>query len=161
MGFNDKDLKTISKHMMQQCETVAVAESVTSGLIQSAFSLADNASNFFQGGITTYNLGQKSRHLGIEPIHAELCNCISSTVACEMAKGVTTMFSSHWGIAITGYAMPVPALKVRTCFAFYAFAHKGVIVHQDKIETKKHGAANVQRYYADTVLKAFSKFLVA
>jgi len=156
---NDRQLTAIAKHMVQRCETVAVAESVTAGLIQSAFSTATDATRFFQGGITAYNLGQKARHLRIDPVHAELCNCISPEVASEMATGVLALFTSHWGIAITGYAAPVPALKVRSCFAFYSFAYKGAIVHQDKIETKKRGIANVQRFYVDKVLKAFSEFL--
>ena len=155
----DRKLEAVSKHMVQRCETVAVAESVTAGLIQSAFSLATDATRFFQGGITAYNLGQKARHLHIDPIYAELCNCVSAEVACEMATGVTALFISHWGIAITGYAAPVPALKVRSCFAFYSFAYKGSIVHQDKIETRKRGIANVQNYYVDKVLQAFLKFL--
>jgi nicotinamide-nucleotide amidase len=156
----DKQLAAVSKHMVQRCETVAVAESVTAGLIQSAFSMATDATSFFQGGITAYNFGQKARHLRVDPIHAERCNCISPEVACEMATGVLDLFSSHWGIAITGYAAPVPALKVRSCYAFYSFAYKGSIVHQDKIETKKRGIVNVQKYYADKVLKAFSKLLI-
>lgn len=58
-------------------ETVAVAESVTAGLLQLAFSSADFATKYFQGGITVYNIGQKSRHLLIDPIHAIECNCVS------------------------------------------------------------------------------------
>jgi len=45
--------------LMGNKETVAVAESVTSGTTQTMLSLATNASIFFQGGITTYTLDSK------------------------------------------------------------------------------------------------------
>src|SRR5688572_3885424 len=104
---NAKILSLISEHMVRTEETVAIAESVTAGLIMSNFSTAKNASNFFQGGITAYNLGQKVKHLNIEPIHADAANCVSERIAQQMASEVSKLFCSRWGIAITGYATPV------------------------------------------------------
>jgi nicotinamide-nucleotide amidase len=49
--------------LMKKKNTIAVAESVTSGNIQAVLSLAKDATAFFQGGITVYNIGQKCRHL--------------------------------------------------------------------------------------------------
>ncbi|MDB5207130.1 MAG: CinA family protein [Flavisolibacter sp.] len=66
-------------------ETIAVAESVTSGLLQAALSQAIDVSKFYQGGITAYNLGQKYEHLNVESIHAQKCDCISEQVAGDMA----------------------------------------------------------------------------
>jgi nicotinamide mononucleotide (NMN) deamidase PncC len=74
-------LSLISQYMIRTEETVAIAESATAGLIMSNFSAAKNASFFFQGGITVYNLGQKTRHLNIEPIHADAANCVSERIA--------------------------------------------------------------------------------
>ena len=91
--YNTKDISAIRDFMVSHKHTLAVAESVTSGHLQAAFSLANDASAFFQGGITTYNLGQKTRHLQINPIHAATCNCVSQTVSDEMARHATTLFS--------------------------------------------------------------------
>lgn len=66
--------------------TLAVAESVTSGNIQAAFSLATDSTTFFQGGITSYNIGQKCRHLLVEPTHAIASNCVSKNVSEQMAQ---------------------------------------------------------------------------
>ncbi len=66
--FDLKKLKKIHDTLARKKETIAVAESVTAGLLQVALAQAENASEFFQGGITVYNLGQKFRHLGVEPI---------------------------------------------------------------------------------------------
>ena len=155
--MNARILKDISERMIERGETLAVAESVTAGLIMSSFSEAPNASGFFQGGITVYNLGQKTRQLNVEPIHAESINCVSEYVAQTMACDVSKQFCSQWGIAITGYATPVPALKIKTCFAIYAFAHKGVPVVTTRIDTKIKGQNAVKRYFIENVIRAFAK----
>jgi len=118
--------------LVQKKQTLAVAESVTSGVLQAVISAATEASKFFQGGITTYNLGQKVLHLGIEPIHAEACNCVSQQTASQMALGVAEMFRSDWGIGITGYASPVPE-SGNELFAYSAISFQGEIVHKEKI----------------------------
>ena len=106
--FNLEQVNLIKSSLVAKAETIAVAESVTAGLLQFAFSAAENAKDYFQGGITTYNLGQKSRQLHVEPIHAESCDCVSEKVSEQMALHVAARFQSHWGVAITGYASPVP-----------------------------------------------------
>jgi PncC family amidohydrolase len=136
-----------------------VAESVTSGHIQAAFSLAENASLFFQGGITVYNLGQKSRHLKVDPIHATACNSVSSTVAEEMAINALALFSSDWSVAITGYAAPVPELKIDKLFAFYAIAFRNKVVASKKIQSADEGIFQVQLNFTDSVLKALNAVL--
>src|SRR5689334_9261316 len=106
--FSQSTLDKIREQLMTKKQTVAVAESVTSGLLQLAFSSMIDASEFYQGGITAYNLAQKTRHLLVEPIHANSVNCVSQRVADEMATQVAKLFLSDWGIAVTGYATPVP-----------------------------------------------------
>lgn len=84
----ERPLERIKTYMLAHTETLAVAESVTSGCLQAALSLAEDATRFFQGGITAYNLGRKARHLKIDPIHAQEANCVSEKVAIEMAEQV-------------------------------------------------------------------------
>src|SRR3982751_949315 len=105
------EINSVRDYMLLHNETIAVAESVTSGLLQAAFSQPGNAANFFQGGLTAYNLGQKFKHLNVEPIHAENCDCVSQIVADQMAKSVADHFQSDWGIGVTGYSTPVPESK--------------------------------------------------
>ena len=153
--YNTQSITTIRQHLLTREETLAVAESVTSGHIQAALSLADGAIRFFQGGITAYNLGQKTKHLHVDPIHALASNCVSGKVATEMALHVCTMFSSDWGIGITGYATPVPELNIDHLFAFYAIAYHGKIVHSRKIESRVQPVLTVQQYFTNTVLEDF------
>ena len=138
--------------MIARQETIAVAESVTSGLLQLALSQAENAAEFYQGGITAYNLGQKSRHLIVEPIHALAFNSVSEKVAQEMALNVCSLFSSDWGMGITGYASPVPESENKL-FAWYAIAHQDSIVVSKKITPKKNEPFRIQQLYVTDVLK--------
>lgn len=157
--INDQVLNNIKDILLDRNETLAVSESVTCGILQTAFGSVPDASLFFQGGITVYNLGQKSRHLHINPIHAEACNCVSDTVASEMAVGVCSLFSSHWGIAVTGYATVDPEIKMEQPFAHFAIAYMGKI---KKTACLRHSEGNphfIQYFYVDEIVKAFSTVL--
>jgi len=103
--------------------TLAVAESMTCGRVQSRIGAISGASAFFLGGITAYTLGQKVRHLGIEEATARALNCVSQDVAEQMAIGVNALFGSQLGLATTGYAEPDPERRVQHPFAWWAIAH--------------------------------------
>ena len=151
--YSIEAISAIKNFMISHNQTLAVAESVTSGHLQAALSLAAEASNFFHGGITAYNLGQKARHLHVNPIHANACNSVSEYVADEMASNVLTLFSSDWAIAITGYASPVPDLGINGLFAFYSIAHHSEIVRRGKLESENTGTLQVQVYFTNQVLQ--------
>jgi nicotinamide-nucleotide amidase len=152
-------LAHISTRLVSKKETLAIAESVTSGLVMAAISLAEDATAFFQGGITAYNLGQKTKHLNVEPIYAERENSVSKKVAETMSVEVAEKFCSDWGIGITGYAVPVPELNIRTCFAFYAFSYRGKVVLSRRTDSKQEGQENVQKAFVETVLKEYAQVL--
>ncbi|MGC3947033.1 MAG: CinA family protein [Chryseolinea sp.] len=150
-----KTLSLISSQLISRHETLAVAESVTSGLLSRSFSLAENATDFLQGGIIVYNLGQKTKHLNVNPIHGQHSNCVSPEIAIQMALGVADKFCCEWGIAITGYAAPVPELNIKSCYAYYAIANNARVVHSNIIETKLTEQARVQQYFVDHLLDVF------
>jgi PncC family amidohydrolase len=157
--YDLKIISAIKDHMLRHKQTLAVAESVTSGHLQAALSLADGASEFFQGGITAYNLGQKSKHLQVEPIRALACNSVSGPIAEEMALRCLSFFTSDWGIAITGYAAPVPELKIEDLFAFYSVTFRGKVVLSKKLTAEKENLYQVQVYYTERVLNEFREYL--
>lgn len=156
--YDTKNINSIKEMLVKRLETLAVAESVTAGYLQAAMATAQDASQFYQGGLTAYNLGQKCRHLLIEPIHAEACNCVSDRIAREMALNVCTLFQSDWGIGITGYAAPVPESD-KKLFAFYAIAHKGEIIAENKLEAFKDEPLTVQLFYVNEILKDLAMHL--
>ncbi|MEO6732539.1 MAG: nicotinamide-nucleotide amidohydrolase family protein [Ferruginibacter sp.] len=148
-----KILEQVGRFLTGRHETIAVAESVTSGQLQAVFSLAPNSSLFFQGGITAYNIQQKYKHLHIDPSEALKCNCVSGEIAREMAINVGKLFVSDWSIGVTGYAAPMPEVGLTDLFAFYAIAHKNVIAKSGIIQADKPGIAEVQQFYVEQILK--------
>ena len=125
----DKDLiNDIKAELIENHQSIAAAESVTAGLIQAALASADDASLFFQGGITAYNVGQKCRHLLVEPLHALECDSVSERVAQDMSIHVGKLFTSDYGIGITGYAAKVPEKNINELHAYYAISLKGKII---------------------------------
>jgi len=156
--FDNKSLEAIRDMLLKNKETLAVAESVSSGALQLAFSTVKDASKFFQGGITAYNIGQKFKHLHVEPIHAQECNCVSAKVAAEMALNVCKLFESDWGLGITGYAAPVEEGD-NQLFAYFAIAYKDKIVSAKKLKAGQDDSFQVQRYYTNTLLQELAKYL--
>ena len=149
--FKEEVLQDLGKQLIARKETIAVAESVTSGAIQLAISTIMEASKFFQGGMTAYNIGQKYAHLKVEPIHAQQVNCVSEQVAEQMALNVSVLFNSDWGLGITGYGTPVPESDDQV-FAFYAIAFRGEIRKAGKMNPSLDETLNLQLYFANELL---------
>lgn len=156
--FEQRILNAIGKGLLKNGSTIAVAESVTSGLLQWALGSITDAMKFYQGGITTYNTAQKFHHLGVEPITAESCHAVSAKVAAEMALGVTRLFGSQWGIGITGFATPVPESGGKR-FAWYAIAKQNRILATRQLKPRATIAGEVQLAYANAVLADLRKLL--
>lgn len=156
--IESKKLDKIHNALVKSGETISVAESVTTGLLQFSLAQAECANEFYQGGITTYNLGQKYRHLKVEPIHAEASNCVSEKVSREMATNVCQLFNSDWGIAVTGYATDVPESGYKI-FAFFSISHKGKIVANRKMSPVKKEGFEAQKYYVTTIIDQLIKLL--
>ena len=150
--FDKKILEGLGKNLLKKKQTIAVAESVTAGLLQFAFSCIPDAARFFQGGITAYNIAQKFKHLEVEPIHALSVNCVSPKVAKEMALQVCRLYSSDWGVGITGYASPVPESDNKV-FAFFAITFRGKLKASGKINPKKMDPPELQWLYVNHILK--------
>lgn len=150
------ELQKVTQLLVKKQETISLAESVTAGLLQVSFASAENAIQFFQGGITAYNLGQKCRHLKINPIQAENCNCVSANTAESMALHCCELFSSEWGIGITGYASPVPE-SGNKLFAYAAVAYKGKILSSKRLRLSEGNMQQAQAYYVNHVLQELSR----
>jgi nicotinamide-nucleotide amidase len=157
--YNTKVIDTIKEWFLSNKKTIAVAESVTAGHLQAALSMATDASRFFQGGITTYNLGQKCRHLHIEPTHALECNSVSALVADDMAKNVCGLFLSDYGIGVTGYASLVPEQNINSLFAYVSIAHKDKVILAKQISVDEPDSYHAQVHYTNIILDELAAVL--
>lgn len=84
--------------------SLAVAESLTGGQLSSTIASADDASEWFRGGVVAYASEVKFTVLGVTPgpVVTEQC-------AREMASGVCRLLDADVGIGITGVGGPDPA----------------------------------------------------
>lgn len=139
-------------------ESIAVAESVTAGHLQAAFSVGMEASKYFQGGITTYNIGQKARHLHIDPILGNKVNCVAEKIAQKMAVEASKLFSSDYGIGITGYASIVPESK-EGLFAYFSISYKEEVVLTERITSSGAKPYDVQVDYTNQVIGKFYEYM--
>jgi len=152
-------LDAIRTALVDSHRTIAVAESVTAGLLQNAFSQATDARLFFQGGMTVYNVAQKCRQLDIEPILAEQNNGVSERVAIQLATHITKAFCSQLGIALVGYAAPVPEKQVMDPFAWYAIYADGQLLEACQVPGVDGGPLDNQIHYVQTVITAMHRRL--
>lgn len=159
MNWDVKNIDKAGKILLRRHKTLAVAESVTAGNLQAVLSLATNARLFFQGGITTYNIGQKCRHLLVEPTHALETNCVSKKVAIQMATEVCNLFKSDYGIGITGYASPVPEKNIEKLFAFIAIASGAKVVLTRKVNAIKKEPSEVQAFFTEQAITLLNSAL--
>lgn len=159
MQSNTDKINAIGQLLKTTGQTLAVAESVTAGYLQAAFAEGMEASLFFQGGITAYNLGQKARHLLVEPIEAERTKCVSEKVACTMAKEVTALFRSDYGIAVTGFAAPVPEEGIDELYAWYAIARQHELLVCTRVTVPEMHKTQAKQYYLDVIIDRFYQLL--
>ncbi|HEX2854447.1 MAG TPA: nicotinamide-nucleotide amidohydrolase family protein [Opitutaceae bacterium] len=143
--------------------TLAVAESMSCGQVQARIGAISGASEFFLGGITTYSIEQKVRHLGVNRAAAKKVNSVSVEIAEQMAAGVCRLFGSDLGIATTGYAEAAPAEKVAEPFAWWALVrmHKGRVVHRrhGRIECPGESRGDVQAIVAEAAVAELVEYL--
>jgi nicotinamide-nucleotide amidase len=157
--FNIASIESIKEILLSRKQKLTVAESVTSGFLQAAISAAELALQFFEGGITTYNINQKVRHLKINRKIGEACNCVSEITANEMALGVCNLFETDWGISTTGYATAVPE-SGKKIFAYFSICFKGEIKISERIDLNDdEKPEEAQIKYVNIILDKFSDLL--
>ncbi len=90
-------------------QTVAVAESLTGGLVAAALTDIAGASVVVRGGVIAYATDIKSRVLGVDERLLALAGSVDPEVAEQMAGGVRALMGATYGLATTGVAGPDPA----------------------------------------------------
>ena len=86
--------------------TVAVAESLTGGLVASALTDIPGASVVVRGGVLAYSTDLKAQVLGVDEGLLARVGAVDADVAEQMARGVRSLMGSTYGLATTGVAGP-------------------------------------------------------
>lgn len=87
-------------------DTLAVAESLTGGLLCATLVAVPGASAGFRGGIVSYATDLKALLLGVDQVDLQRTGPVDPDVAEQMADGVREATRSTWGMATTGVAGP-------------------------------------------------------
>jgi len=88
--------------------TVAVAESLTAGLLAAALTETPGASTTFRGGVVVYATELKAVLAGVPERLLAKHGPVSGPVAEAMAAGVRGRLGATYGVALTGVAGPDP-----------------------------------------------------
>ncbi|RCG26970.1 nicotinamide-nucleotide amidohydrolase family protein [Streptomyces diacarni] len=94
--------------LTERGQTLAVAESLTGGLVAAELTAVPGASRAFLGSVTAYAAALKRDVLGVDGALLEERGAVDPEVARQMAQGVRTALGADWGVATTGVAGPEP-----------------------------------------------------
>jgi PncC family amidohydrolase len=102
-----QDLATqVVGKLLQANKKLAIAESLTGGLLSAEITTVVGASKVFQGSITAYQDEVKIKTLKVDAATISTHTSISELVALEMAENVKNLLGAQIGIATTGVAGP-------------------------------------------------------
>ena len=90
-------------------ETVAVAESLTGGMLAAALTAIPGASAAFRGGVVAYATDLKAALLDVAAALLDRHGAVHPAVAAAMAEGARRRLGAGVGAATTGVAGPDPA----------------------------------------------------
>ncbi|NNN13329.1 MAG: competence/damage-inducible protein A [Acidimicrobiaceae bacterium] len=101
-GVDEETMEyAVGERLKAKGYTLAVAESLTGGLISSRIVSVPGASQFFKGSVVSYATSVKREVLGVKSDEV-----VSKQAALEMAQGVMGVLGAEVGISTTGVAGP-------------------------------------------------------
>jgi nicotinamide-nucleotide amidase len=92
--------------LVERGETLAVAESLTGGLLAATIVAVPGASAAFRGGLVVYATDLKVSLAGVDEDLLAARGPVDPDVAAAMAEGVRRRCATDWGLATTGVAGP-------------------------------------------------------
>lgn len=146
VGWEDETVQSaVAKMLIARGETLSAAESCTGGTISAKFTAMSGASEYYWGGVVSYDNSVKENVLGVSRHNLETYGAVSEQVARQMAEGVRRVCGTTYGIATTGIAGPTggtPDKPVGTVWMAVATPTKTIakVVQHGKIR-----AVNIER----------------
>jgi nicotinamide-nucleotide amidase len=105
--------------------TVAVAESVTGGLLTAALTTPAGASVVVRGGLVVYATDLKAALAGVPTPLLDAQGPVSPDVAAALAAGARDRLGATYGLSVTGVAGPDPQGDTPVGTVFAAIAGPG------------------------------------
>lgn len=94
--------------LLARDETLAVAESLTGGLLAATIVDVPGASAVFRGGLVVYATDLKASLAGVDAALLAERGPVDPDVARQLARGAALRCGADWGLSTTGVAGPDP-----------------------------------------------------
>ena len=120
----------VVEELVARKETVAVAESLTGGLLGATIVDAPGASRAFRGGLIVYATELKAELAGVPDELLSARGPVDPDVAAALAAGARERCGADWGLATTGVAGPDPQDGVPVGTVFIALAGPRTVVRR-------------------------------
>ena len=105
---DDSIARVIVARLTAAGQTVAVAESLTAGLVGAALTEVAGSSAVFRGGLLVYATDLKASRAGVPQAVLDEHGAVSARTAEALAEGVRVRLGATYGLALTGVAGPDP-----------------------------------------------------
>jgi nicotinamide-nucleotide amidase len=130
-GTGDEELQhAVARWLEQKKKTVAVAESLTGGLVMYRLCQVPGISNYFMGGCVAYSNEAKASQLGVPAELIAKHGAVSAEVAEAMAIGARQRFETDFAVSTTGIAGPSGATANKPVgLAYIGLAWDGGVKH--------------------------------
>lgn len=102
----DASPSTVIEALRRVGGTVAIAESLTGGLVAAALTSVPGASDVFRGGVVAYATDLKATLAGVPQDILDRHGPVAGVTAEAMASGVRIACAATYGLATTGVAGP-------------------------------------------------------
>jgi nicotinamide-nucleotide amidase len=114
-------------------QTLAVAESLTGGLLAATIVDVPGASRVFRGGLIVYATDLKATLAGVPADLLRAHGPVHPDTAAALAEGARTRCGADWGLATTGVAGPDPqdGVPVGTVYVAVSSATSGGVIRLD------------------------------
>jgi nicotinamide-nucleotide amidase len=96
----------VHRALRARAATIAVAESLTGGLLGGALTDLEGSSVTFRGGVVAYATELKATLLDVDPALLGRHGPVHPDVAAAMARGAAARLQATYGLATTGVAGP-------------------------------------------------------
>ena len=107
VGWGDTTVQSaVAEMLLAKNATLSAAESCTGGALSAKFTAMSGASEYFWGGVVSYDNSVKENVLGVSRSNLDTYGAVSEQVARQMAEGVRRVCGTTYGVATTGIAGP-------------------------------------------------------
>lgn len=107
VGWGDTTVQSaVAEILLNRGETLSAAESCTGGALSAKFTAMSGASEYFWGGVVSYDNSVKENLLGVSRENLDKYGAVSEQVARQMAEGVRRVCGTTYGVSTTGIAGP-------------------------------------------------------